>query len=135
MGDKQLICAFCKHQKHDCVHVEQVLSATQAEDIPKVLLPIAEQLNSTACGAQPRKRYGVQSTKRIPYIFDVHLQNTLKQPVSDRFDFKDGVCHLREDQNTQCSKCGHNKWSEDEKKVIIVTHNVTLPAIGTFIRE
>ena len=135
MGESGLTCAFCKYQKHTCPHVNHILLACQSESIPKCLVPISVHLTAKGTAhVRSKPRYGLQSTKKIPFNFGIQLNNTLQQTFRDRFDIRDGTCHFKEDRTTLCSVCCVANWKSDLKETIVsvITKNRIIPGIGLF---
>lgn len=133
MGRKSLVCGLCKHQKSKCVHVQYILDTLNQDDIPPVLEHIASVLKMDKHSVSRDSRYGLQSTKPIPFHLPDTLKKLFKMRISKRFCMKDGTCHLKDDvQGTPCTRCGFCAWSADSKKsdTVIIMSNRIFPGIS-----
>lgn len=132
-----IVCATCKYGKSTCHHVQRVLSGiscSDEEDIPHVLLPFLPARNKN-----PKKQMEILpsciSKQRISFKIMPSLAAIMKQPVEQRLNIQNSVCHLKPtSDNTACSKCGCCNWSDlpSDRRSIVIMSKFILQSVGKF---
>ena len=131
--DFDITCATCRYGKSNCTHVQHVISTitNDPDDIPESLFRLASCMKHEQRKNPAATPPTLQSWKKISFSVPQHLAAIMQQPIKERFHVDNGVCHLREDDNTPCSKCGNISWNDNEiTDTTVITQNSILPAKG-----
>ena len=130
-----IVCTTCKYGKSSCDHVQKVLSiidSSDEDDIPHLLLPFVLAKNGT-----PQKHMknppSCISRKKISFQISLSLAVVMQQPLKQRLNIQDSLCHLKESSiHTECPKCGCCNWRDvpSHKQSIIIMPRITHQSLG-----
>ena len=130
-----LVVPLEKHQWHTCSHIQHIsdiIRENSYDDIPQFLQPFVSVLN-TPNTTKTSLRFRLLSRTKIPFTLSQQIGAVLRKPLSVRFSYTSGVCHLiEEDLDSPCTICGLIAWTSSDivSDSVVVTQNQTLPAKG-----
>lgn len=132
IGHQGIYCATCRNCKH-VDHLVKVLQEIAAEEMLPQFKPFADFKPKDV---KPSVCIKAVSDQIIPFNLPRHLQQSVMDDYSKRFNLIDGVAHLIPSLGScplACSLCG-GSWSEEvflAQDVFLVAHHCCYPAKGT----
>ena len=112
----------CSHIQH----ISDIIRENSYDDIPQFLQPFVVSVLNTPNTTKTSLRFRLLSRTKIPFTLSQHIGAVLRKPLSERFSYTSGVCHLiEEDLDSPCTICGLIAWTSSDivSDSVVVTQN------------